>query len=89
VGGIEESLLRALTKIERVLPSRLRHRVNTPQLMTVRVPSNAPKIEASTLTTIASACREHEQLRFDYSDHAQARSRRGVEPYRLVGWGRR
>src|SRR5690606_14491144 len=35
VAGIEETSVRALAKLERVLPSRLRHRVNALQSMTV------------------------------------------------------
>ena len=89
VGGIEESALRALAKIEQMLPSRVRYRVDTLQIVTVPVPAGAPKINASILTTIAAACREYAQLRFDYRDHAQSSSRRAVEPHRLVCWGRR
>jgi predicted DNA-binding transcriptional regulator YafY len=36
VAGIEESSLRALTKLEQVLPARLRYRVNTLHAATVR-----------------------------------------------------
>src|SRR5215218_7910644 len=38
VAGIEETSLRALVKLEQVLPSRLRRRVNTLQTYTVPVP---------------------------------------------------
>ena len=41
------------------------------------------------LTVIASACRDHERLRFDYRAHSGAASRRSVEPYRLVNDRRR
>jgi biotin operon repressor BirA-like protein len=61
VGGIEESVLRALAKIEQVLPARLRYRLDTLQIVTVPVPAGAPKIDASTLTTIAAACRASER----------------------------
>jgi predicted DNA-binding transcriptional regulator YafY len=36
------------------------------------------------LTLIASACQNHELLRFDYQEHPGADQRRLVEPYRLV-----
>ena len=39
--------------------------------------------------TIAAACRDHEQLRFDYGDHAGNGTRRPGRPHRLVTWGRR
>lgn len=91
IAGIEEASLRALAKLEQVLPSRLRRRVNTLQTYTVPVPSDAagPSVETSVLTTLAAVCRDRERLRFDYEDHAGAATVRTVEPYRLVNWGRR
>ncbi|MEV6910863.1 YafY family protein [Amycolatopsis sp. NPDC051071] len=89
VTGIEETALRALTKLEQVLPSRLRHRVSTLQNATVRAGvAPGPKISADTLMTIADACRRHERLRFDYTSPRGGASRRDVEPYRLVNFGR-
>src|SRR5260221_10752764 len=38
---------------------------------------------------MASACRDHERLGFDYRAHSGAVSRRSVEPYRLVNDRRR
>lgn len=91
VTGIEETSLRALAKLEQVLPSRLRRRVNALQSFTVSVPlsANAPTVSAETLSAIAAAARDHERLRFDYESHGATASRREVEPYRLVNWGRR
>jgi predicted DNA-binding transcriptional regulator YafY len=91
VAGIEESSLRALAKLEQVLPSRLRRRVNTLQTYTIPVPPDrqGPKVSADTLTAISAACRDRERLRFDYQSHEGTTSRRDVEPYRLVNWGRR
>ncbi|MGW0840353.1 helix-turn-helix transcriptional regulator [Streptomyces sp. NPDC002787] len=68
VAGMEEASLRALTKLEQVLPSRLRHRVTTLHTATVRAgAAPAPKVSPDTLMTIAEACRRHERLRFDYT----------------------
>jgi predicted DNA-binding transcriptional regulator YafY len=91
VAGIEESSLRALSKLEAVLPSRLRHRLSALQAYTVAVPVNAtgPRVAPDLLTALVAACRDHERLRFDYQDHSGTASRRDVEPYRLVNWGRR
>jgi predicted DNA-binding transcriptional regulator YafY len=36
------------------------------------------------LTVIASACRDHQRLQFEYRAHSGAAGRRSVEPYRLV-----
>ncbi|MBD3138987.1 helix-turn-helix transcriptional regulator [Microbispora bryophytorum] len=91
ITGVEETSLRALAKLEQVLPSRLRRRVSTLQQYAVAVPRDepGPRVDADTLTTIATACRDHERLRFDYRSHDGSDSRRDVEPYRLVNWGRR
>ncbi|MEV6158507.1 YafY family protein [Nonomuraea sp. NPDC052129] len=91
IAGIEEASLRALAKLEQVLPSRLRRRVNTLQTYTVPVPRDdpGPSVDPSILTTLSAVCRDRERLRFDYHDHAGAATVRTVEPYRLVNWGRR
>ncbi|WP_198653340.1 helix-turn-helix transcriptional regulator [Actinocorallia populi] len=91
IAGIEEASLRALAKLEQVLPSRLRRRVNALQAYTVPVPRDGtgPSVDPSVLTDLAAVCRDRERLRFDYRDHAGATALRAVEPYRLVNWGRR
>ena len=89
VAGIEETSVRALAKLEQVLPSRLRHRVNALWTSTVPVPGDGPTVDAEVLTVIAGACRDHQRLRFDYRDHSGAGSVRAVEPHRLVCWDRR
>ncbi|MEU2394640.1 transcriptional regulator [Streptomyces sp. NPDC007369] len=89
VAGIEESSLRALTKLEQVLPPRLRYRVNTLHTATVRAgAAPAPKVSADTLMAIAEACRRREQLRFDYAGPRRGRSTRSVEPHSLVSFDR-
>lgn len=89
VAGIEETSVRALAKLEQVLPSRLRHRVNAMHSATVTVPGTGPTVDASVLTAVAAAIRASERLRFDYASHSGSPSRRDVEPHRLVSWGRR
>jgi predicted DNA-binding transcriptional regulator YafY len=84
VTGIEETSLRALAKLEQLLPSRLRHRVRAVQASTVEVPSAGPTVHAEVLAAIAAACRDHQGLRFDYRDHDGSASLRSAEPHRLV-----
>ncbi|MEU8899147.1 YafY family protein [Nocardia sp. NPDC048505] len=88
ITGIEESSLLALTKLEQLLPSRLRHRVSALQAATVSMPAGTPPVDAGLLTTIAAAVRDHEQLRFDYRAHDGSETRRAAEPHRLVHTGR-
>jgi predicted DNA-binding transcriptional regulator YafY len=89
VAGIEETSVRALAKLEQVLPARLRHRVNALQTAMVPMPSGGPTVAPGTLTAIAAACRDHLRLRFDYRDRDGAVSVREAEPHRLVHTGRR
>lgn len=89
VAGIAETSLRALAKLEQVLPSRLRHRVNSLQRMTVPLAGGAPTVDSAVLTTVAAACRDHQRLRFDYRDKAGTSTVRTAEPHRLVHTGRR
>ncbi|MBG6089680.1 helix-turn-helix transcriptional regulator [Actinomadura viridis] len=91
IEGIEETSVRALAKLEQVLPDRLRRRVNA--LHTAMAPISAPPagtgVAPGTLTVIATACRDRERLRFAYRDKDEAVTRRLVEPYGLVSAGRR
>jgi predicted DNA-binding transcriptional regulator YafY len=89
IAGIEEASVRALAKLQQVLPSRLRHRINAFQSSTLAMPWHGPQVNPDVLTAIATACRDHEQLRFNYRTHSGAASRRSVEPYRLVNDRRR
>ncbi|MGH8826622.1 MAG: helix-turn-helix transcriptional regulator, partial [Jiangellaceae bacterium] len=65
VAGIAETSVRALVKLEQVLPSRLRSRIRSLHEMTVPMVAPGPTVEPATLTAVAAACREHERLRFD------------------------
>ncbi|OJH35653.1 helix-turn-helix transcriptional regulator [Cystobacter ferrugineus] len=84
VKGLEDAAVRALGKLEQVLPKRLRRRVNALQAVSVRLGDTAPRIDAEALAVIANACRDSELLRFDYNSREGAASARSVEPYRLV-----
>ena len=88
IAGIEETSVRALAKLQQVLPSRLRHRISAFQ-STVPMPARGPQVDPDVLTVIASACRDHDRLRFDYRDHSGAVTRRTTEPHRLVSDRRR
>ncbi|MCT7355326.1 YafY family transcriptional regulator [Streptomyces sp. 15-116A] len=88
--GVDEASVRALAKLEQVLPSRLRHRVSTLQAATTPLTSgDGPTIAPETLTVIASTIAGHERLRFAYRAADGTESRRVTEPYRLVSTGRR
>lgn len=87
VVGIGEASMRALAKLRQIMPSRLRHRLESLSIDVVPREPAASAVDASVLSAIASVCHNHERLRFDYSTHDGTQSRREVEPYRLVRSG--
>ncbi|HYM56942.1 MAG TPA: YafY family protein [Solirubrobacteraceae bacterium] len=89
VTGIEETSVRALVKLEQVLPPHLRRRVNALQSATATLVATGPTVDPAALTAIAGACRDRERLRFAYRSRDGTESRRCVEPLSLVNLGRR
>ena len=92
VAGIEETAVRALVKLEQVLPSHLRRRVRALQTATTTLSwggDAGPQADPQCLTVIAAACRDRERVRFTYRARDDATSRREVEPHSLVNAGRR
>jgi predicted DNA-binding transcriptional regulator YafY len=89
VEGVEETSVRALTKIEQILPARLARRVAALQSAIVMPARMESAVDARMLSMIAGACRDLEMLRFRYSDRGGVASTRSVEPHRLVNTGRR
>jgi predicted DNA-binding transcriptional regulator YafY len=89
VTGIEETSVRALVKLEQVLPAHLRRRVRALQSATTTLPAGGPSVDPQTLTVIAAACRDFECVRFAYRGRDGIASRREVEPHSLVNLGRR
>jgi len=90
VSGIEESSVRALAKLEQVLPRHLRRRVGALQAYTAALPiATTAAVDHELLSLIAGAARDRERLRFSYRRHDGESGRRLVEPVRLVHAERR
>ena len=89
VAGIEETSIRALAKLEQVLPVQLRRRVTAVGSATVPFPGSGPQADGATLAAIASACRDSERIGFGYRSARDESTRRAVEPLGLVHTGRR
>src|SRR3712207_130195 len=67
VTGIEETSVRALVKLEQVLPSHLRRRVHALQNATVTLNVyGGPTVDPQCLTELDPASRDHERVRFAY-----------------------
>lgn len=91
ITGMDEAATRALVKLEGVLPTCLRRRVEALRGFTQTIPSDKPTpgADPETLATLTNACRDREAMRMAYTRHDGDTSRRIVEPFRVVNWGRR
>ena len=89
VGGIEESALRALVKLEQAMPARLRKQVDALRSSIVPMDRMGPVVDASLLATLALACRDQLRLAFTYSDSRGRSAERNVEPQGVAHTGYR
>lgn len=84
IEGMEETSVRALTKLEQVLPPRIRRRIDTLQKAVIPMVRSWVTVDSEVLTTVAQACRDQERLRFDYRTRQGEERERHVEPHQLV-----
>jgi predicted DNA-binding transcriptional regulator YafY len=89
IAGIEETSIRALTKLEQVLPSRLRRRVSALSQATSAFSIAGPQIDPDLLATLAGACRDGTRLHFAYVARDEKATRRNTEPAAVVYSGYR
>ncbi|MGO8956141.1 MAG: helix-turn-helix transcriptional regulator, partial [Streptosporangiaceae bacterium] len=90
VTGVGEASVRALAKLEQVLPSRLRERAMAISHATVPLTGPGAAVNADVLIAIARACRNREQIVFGYRrGQGNDPTERRVEPHRLVQAGYR
>jgi predicted DNA-binding transcriptional regulator YafY len=92
IEGIAETSVRALAKVLRVMPPRLRRRTEAVTAMTVPATwGSDPQdtVDPDVLTVITLACRDSERIRFSYAAAAGEQTDRLVEPHRVVMLGRR
>ncbi|HSJ35262.1 MAG TPA: YafY family protein [Acidimicrobiia bacterium] len=84
VAGIEEASVRALAKLEQVLPPRMWRDVELFRSLPVTATGNPARAEVGPLLTVARACRDGERIRFGYRSRRGEESERHVEPHHLV-----
>lgn len=90
VGGLEDSSLSALAKLEHVLPARLRSRLeDISDATTSTLGSSRSQVDHASLALVAATIRKRERLRLGYVDNEGNETERHVEPVRLVHTGRR
>jgi predicted DNA-binding transcriptional regulator YafY len=88
VAGAGDAALRALTKLDRVLPIRLRHEVRALSDAVESFGGGRIPVDPDVLMALARACRDEVEVGFTYPSGDAVRERR-VEPYRLVASDRR
>ncbi|MFE2276712.1 helix-turn-helix transcriptional regulator [Streptomyces sp. NPDC059454] len=81
----EDSSLRALEKLTRLLPTRLRTRLATITSATAVVSAQgAARTDPAVIASLAICCGEQERVTFDYCNRAGDTSARRVEPQSLI-----
>jgi predicted DNA-binding transcriptional regulator YafY len=83
IAGVGEAAVRALGKMEQLLPARLVGRVGALQSVVVTGAASAA-VDGKLLALLAGACRDLRGVRFRYTDHGGKISTRRVEPFKLV-----
>ncbi|GAA0837282.1 WYL domain-containing protein [Streptosporangium amethystogenes subsp. fukuiense] len=92
---IEQGAARALHTIRQVMPTRLRHRIDTLQVTAVERPELRPdpQIDSGVLMALSAAVHAREELRFDYAsgtdDGGAPAPPRRAQPHHLVTRGGR
>ena len=89
IAGIEETSVRALAKLEQVLPARLRRRVSALSDATSAFAVDGPRIDPELLAALAGACRDAHRARFHYVTKDQRAAERRTEPAAVVHSGYR
>ncbi len=82
--GAGEAAMRALTKLDQVLPPRLRRELQALSGTVDTLPGRVPAVPGETLLPLARACRDRLRVRFAHARPGADASSRRVEPERLV-----
>jgi predicted DNA-binding transcriptional regulator YafY len=89
ITGIAETSVRALAKLEQLLPDRLRRRVSALAAATSTFAVEGPSIDPEMLATLAAACRDGVRARFSYTTRDERAAKRNTEPCAVVHTGYR
>lgn len=83
--GLGDAAARALTTVRQVMPSRLRHRVDSLHVTAVEPPARpAATVAGDVPLAISSATQAREILRFDYGSGTTDTPPRHVEPHHVI-----
>ncbi|WP_018298085.1 helix-turn-helix transcriptional regulator [Corynebacterium lubricantis] len=84
---VGEAALRALSKLDQVLPPKLRAIVTAVDDATFAIPRGRSVVDLHVLQLLATAQRDHTLVCISYRKHADERTAREVEPARLMTQG--
>lgn len=88
VVGVEQAAVRAMAKLEQVLPNKIRRRIAALQSV-VPMYIEMPRVRPEVLSALAAACRNHQQASFRYADGRGRTTQRATEPHGVVHTGSR
>jgi len=88
-GDIGNASMRALAKLDQLMPPRLQRRLGSVRASVVPVMRSKSGVRVKAVSMFAEACTERRELRFGYQDHHQTATARTVEPHRVVQTGQR
>jgi predicted DNA-binding transcriptional regulator YafY len=89
LAGGGEAAVRALGKLELLLPPTLRRHVGTIGSMTARLGGAGNPVSPDVLVAITRACRDAERLQVRYRDGHGRVTERTIDPFRVVSTARR
>lgn len=89
VAGVGEASVRALAKLEQVLPARLRPKFAALKASISTIAGPASAVDPTVLTALSTGIAARRVQDFTYQASDGASTRRSVEPYRLVDSGPR
>ncbi len=82
--SLGEPAATALAKLDQLLPRRLQGRIAALRAYTGTAPAARVAVDPDVVMFLTAACRDHQRVRFDYAGRDGRRSRRDVEPHRVV-----
>jgi predicted DNA-binding transcriptional regulator YafY len=87
VTGAGTAAMRALSKLERVLPTRLRKNLRTLRGSVLELGGRSRTLSLASVSALAGACSERTVTHITYAGRDGAKTERRVEPFRLVRVG--
>ncbi|MEM6994900.1 MAG: YafY family protein [Myxococcota bacterium] len=89
VVGVEQAALRAMAKLEQVLPKKLRRRIAALHDSVAPMYIDTPRVRPEVLSALAAGCRNHQQASFRYADGRGRTTQRVAQPHGVVHTGLR